>query len=211
MKPLLSMVDHIVYVTPDIERSVLDLGARLGVAAIPGGQHPSWGTRNALLALGPLAYLEIMGADPSLPQPPMPRPLGIDGLSVPRLATWVCRSEDLNATVSAARRAGVDLGNVESRSRTRPDGTLLRWSMSDLFADRLGGIVPFFINWGGSPHPAQSAPMGCTLEGLRAEHPEPERVRVVLKALGIDLPVSYGKEVLLVADLRTARGRVQLS
>ena len=58
------MVDHLVYATPDVEQSVAELEARLGVRASPGGQHLGLGTYNALLALGEACYLEIVGPDP---------------------------------------------------------------------------------------------------------------------------------------------------
>ena len=83
-----SRLDHLVYGTPDIEETVDQLERRTGVRATPGGQHLGHGTRNALLALGPSMYLEILGPDPEQPEPDEPRWLGIDDLTAPRLITW---------------------------------------------------------------------------------------------------------------------------
>jgi hypothetical protein len=56
---LLPRVDHLVYATPDLDRGIDEIEKLLGVRASPGGQHQGRGTRNALVALGPTAYLEI--------------------------------------------------------------------------------------------------------------------------------------------------------
>ena len=205
-----SLIDHVVYVTPDVQQSIRDLSRFLGVTAVFGGRHPVWGTCNALLALGRQVYLEIMGPEPTLSRPGLVRPFAIDQLERPRLATWVAKSENLVRTVEESRQKGVELGEILSGSRTKPDGSVLSWSMTDLMAYREGGIVPFFINWGDSEHPAESAPKGCKLIELRAEHPDPGRIRSILGSLGIDVPVERGREFRLGALIQTPRGLVEL-
>jgi hypothetical protein len=202
--------DHLVYATPDLAASVSDLGSLLGVTAAPGGRHTAWGTRNALLALGPRMYLEIVGPDPESPRPAGPRPFFIDGLAASRLVTWACRGEDLEAMVKTAGLNGVDLGEVQSRSRQRPDGSTLAWRMTDPLTDREGGIVPFFIDWGDSPHPAGGAPQGCTLLRVRVAHPDAKRVSSMLRLLGLDLAAETGPVPALTARLQTPRGEVEL-
>jgi hypothetical protein len=211
MGTALSKLDHLVHVTPDLQNTVDALSRTLGVVAAPGGRHPGWGTRNALLGLGPTAYLEIMGPDPESSPSDRKRPFGIDGLTGARLATWVVRSQRLHDVAATARAHGIDLGEVQSRSRQRPDGSLLAWTMTDLTADREGGIIPCFIDWGDSVHPAQAAPSGCRLIGLRAVHPEPERIGSILESLGLDLPIQGGKGFELAAEIETPNGLVWVS
>jgi hypothetical protein len=70
--------------------------------------------------------------------------------------------------------------------------------------------VPFFIDWGGSPHPAASAPAGASLVALRAEHPDPGDVATLLGNLELDMPVTKGPKAALIAVLETSRGLVEL-
>src|SRR4029453_5954612 len=86
---VLSRVDHLVYVTPDLTLGVETAERLFGVRASPGGQHPGEGTRNALIALGPTSYFEIIGPDPGQPTPARGRRFGIDEIKAPRLTTWV--------------------------------------------------------------------------------------------------------------------------
>ena len=207
---ILSKVDHLVYATPDLSAGVARIESLVGVRATPGGQHPGAGTRNALVALGPASYLEIIGPDPDQPKPPTPRRFGIDDLKAPRLVTWAAKGSNLEQLVRDAARNGVILGDVGSGGRRRPDGVTLAWRFTNPGTMLADGLVPFFIDWGSSPHPASSAVTGASLIDLRAEHPKAERVQTMLRKLGIDLLVSQGPKAQLVATIESPKGRVEL-
>src|SRR5262245_37144257 len=179
---VVSRVDHLAYATPDLEKGVAEIEKLLGVRATPGGQHPGRGTRNALVSLGPTSYLEIVGPDPDQPPPKEPRSFDLDHLTAPRLVAWAANTNgtDLDALVREAAKHGVQLGEVKSGGRKRPDGVVLAWRVTDAATTPGDGIVPFFIDWGKSPHPAASSAKGATLVSLRAEHPNPAEIRRIL-------------------------------
>jgi hypothetical protein len=207
---LLTKVDHLVYATHDLNRGVEEIEKLLGVRATPGGQHPGRGTRNALITLGPTTYLEIIAPDPEQPPPKTPRPFGIDRLKESRLVAWAAKGSDLGRLRDEAARKGARLGEVLSGSRRRTDGVLLSWRYTDPQTVLADGLVPFFIDWGQSPHPARTAAQGASLIALRAEHPDAQRVQRLLNELGLDLPVQTGATPALVAIIDSPRGRVEL-
>jgi hypothetical protein len=203
-------IDHLVYATPDLQRGVDAIEKQLGVKATPGGQHPGLGTRNALVALGPTSYLEIIGPDPEQPRPSGPRRFGIDDLTAPRIVRWVVKSSQLATVKAKADTAGITLGALASGSRKRPDGVVLSWRYTDPARVVADGLVPFFIDWGTSPHPALTATKGATLVQLRAEHPDAPRVQKMLDQLGLELRVSQASAPAIIATIDSPRGRVEL-
>jgi hypothetical protein len=72
------------------------------------------------------------------------------------------------------------------------------------------GVVPFFIDWGTTAHPAGDAAQGARLVDFRAEHPDPPGVRGMLAKLGLDLAVAPGPRPALIATIDGPRGRVEL-
>jgi hypothetical protein len=204
-------LDHLVYATPDVDATVADLEAKLGVRAAIGGRHIGRGTRNALIGLSEFSYLEIIGPDST--QGDVPRPLwfGIDTLTAPRLVTWAIQLGDVERVMGDAARDGVVLGKIAHGSRETADGSTLRWRLTDPNVMIDDGLVPFLIDWGTSRHPAASAPRGVSLRSMRGEHPDPDRVSRHLAAVGAKLPVVRTTRPALVAILGGKRGEVELS
>jgi hypothetical protein len=207
---VLAKVDHLVYATPDLDLGVKTIESLIGVRATAGGQHPGLGTRNALIALGASTYLEIIGPDPDQPGLSQPRRFGIDDLKAPRLVGWVAKGTQLEQVVVNARNAGVGLGAVIAGSRKRPDGVVLSWRYTDPGVVLENRLIPYFIDWGASPHPASSAPRGATLVAFRAEHPEAGRVQATLRQLGLNVTVEQGSRPTLIATIASPKGRVEL-
>ena len=204
---LLRRVDHLVYATPDLETSVAELEKQLGVRAAAGGQHPGRGTRNALLALGERSYLEIIGPDPSQDKPQW---FGIDRLTKGRLTTWAANARDLEKLVANTARNGLRMGPITAGQRVTAGGVVLNWKFTDPVTVVADGLVPFFIDWGQSPHPAASAPPGVELLSMRGEHPQPGKVAEALASVDIPLRVEYGREPSLIVVLKTSNGLVEL-
>ena len=181
-------LDHLVYATPDLYASVEALSERFGTKPAPGGAHPGWGTRNALIGLGIGVYLEIIGPDPTQPEPERSRPFLIDDLAEARLVTWAYRHPDpesMRKTFELAlrntpRHQDVRLGPVRAMSRVRPDGDTLHWRLSDPMAFPVGVVVPFVIDWGTTPHPSTALPNDCKLIELVMSHPDADTLRPVL-------------------------------
>lgn len=180
-------LDHLVYTTPVLEESVRLLTKQTGVRPVDGGPHEDLGTRNYLLGLGELRYLEIIGPDLDQPEPERPRPFGIDDLTEPRLAAWAVRAADIEARVARSRAQGYDPGPIEPLSRRTPEGDVLRWRLTFPYDP----VVPFLIDWGRTPHPARRLPV-VPLTAFAATHPDPEEARTRLAALGVELDVGAG-------------------
>ncbi|MCA9738100.1 MAG: VOC family protein [Gemmatimonadetes bacterium] len=208
---VLERVDHLVVAAPDLEEGVRWFEERVRVAPGPGGRHPAWGTRNRILALGPRCYVEVIGPDPERESVELPTLFGIDRLEEPGLVAWAAAGTDLEGAVRRARAAGLALGEPVSGSRRRPDGSLLAWSMTDPYSADPEWPLPFLLDWSDSAHPAAGWTGDVTLVDLRAEHPEPQRLRDGLAVLDVPLPVTEGPRAALFATLRGPGGDVVLT
>lgn len=197
-------IDHLVYAAPDLAAAVAELEASFGVRAQAGGKHTGQGTCNALLALGPQTYLEIIAPDPGQPTPPMPRPFGIDDLRRGGLVSWALACGDIDAAVARARSGGYDPGEVAGGQRAAPGGAVLRWRLT--LNAMPGSLIPFLISWGDTEHPARSAPPGLTLEAFNLEHPDPSSLAPLLTALGADVEIRPAATAGFVARLRGPNG-----
>ena len=207
------MIDHLVLATPDVAATAAQVRADWGIEVVAGGSHTGRGTRNELTGLGGASYLEIVGPDDGQPDPPFPRPFGVDGLTAPALVAWCARpTRPLADVVAAIAALGVDVGEIAEMSRLRPDGVELKWQLTfPLLGPPHVGTLPFLIDWLDSPHPTESLPHEASLTFLHLTHPDADLLRAVLAEVGTsDVVTVESGEAELHADIWTPRGVVRI-
>lgn len=175
-------LDHLAVSCTALAEGVAAVEAALGVPLAPGGEHPTMGTHNRLLSLGPQEYLEVIAINPAAPAPGRPRWFDLDRFAgAPRLTNWVAAVEDMDA-VLAASPAGTGVPVDLARSD-------FRWTMAVPEDGRLpfDGCFPALIRWQGVAHPAPRLPdHGIRLTGLTLIHPQADALRAALGALTRD-------------------------
>ncbi|HWL90042.1 MAG TPA: VOC family protein [Actinomycetota bacterium] len=135
-------IDHVVLAVRDLDASAARLWGDHGLRFAPGGRHPRWGTANMIAPLGD-DYLELLGV--------VDEEVGSNsvlGRTLMELSAdgdrWfsVCLADDdIDAT---AARLGL---TVQPGSRTRPDGTEVRWRGAGIEERGDDLWLPFFISW----------------------------------------------------------------
>jgi hypothetical protein len=159
-------LDHLSYAAgPEgLAACVQRLGARLGAGFRDGGIHPSFGTRNFVLALGGGCYLEVVEAldHPAVDRAPFGRAVRARTGNGGGWLAWVIGVSDIapiEARLSRTAAAG---------HRRRPDGVDLRWSQIGVNEVAADPQLPFFVQWHipESEHPAAG---GSTVRLLRLE------------------------------------------
>jgi len=210
-------IDHLVIATADLDCGAAWLEERIGAAPVAGGRHAAMGTHNRLLRLGPALYLELIAIDRAAPAPRRPRWFGLDDAATrarlaerPRLLHWVARMPDLDTALAACPET---LGDILELSRDH-----LRWRIT-VPADGLpplGGLLPALIEWKTDKHPAAGLyDTGCELMKLEGFHPDAERARRALTALGLEhalavFPCGRNEPAGLAAYLKTPAGLIEI-
>src|SRR5215471_4927587 len=206
-------LDHILLGVNDLDHGIEWMQQRIGVRAIFGGVHPGRGTRNALLALGPRRYLEIIAPDPQQASATSGNDMAnrLRAIQEPRLIGWAAHTNDLASLVQKAAAAGIAIENPRDGSRVRPDGKTLQWRSFALKND-FDGVLPFFIEWNRSSiHPSQDAPSGCTLQHFFIESPAVEDVRSVAGKLGLEVEVKPAQTPVLRARIIGKKGAFEIA
>ncbi|ANE43083.1 VOC family protein [Deinococcus puniceus] len=198
-------LDHLVIAARTLQEGQAWLEGRLGVTLAPGGEHTQFGTHNALLSLGPDAYLEVIAINPHAPAPSRPRWFGLDTPEIqdklengPALIHWVASVPSLPPTPDL-----LELSRGENRwALTVPqDGSLPG-----------GGVQPSLIVWHTPPPPTRLPDAGVRLASLRLGTPDPDRLRAWLDAVHFagEVEVYEAPQPELAALLETPHGLVTL-
>jgi hypothetical protein len=139
--PAVTELDHVIWAVPDIAHAAESLLLDHGLTTLPGGRHPAWGTRNAIVPLAG-AYLEIVQLDDA--DPPM---VGFTARVAEvaaaggGLALWCERVDDI------AHEAAVRGYEVVPGTRQNDDGTVLSWRVAGIPQACATPVLPFLIRW----------------------------------------------------------------
>ena len=212
LTPAINAVDHLLLGIGDLDRGIAWVAERTGVRAVIGGSHPGRGTRNALVSLGPMQYLEIIAPDPA--QTAFNFQIDVRAMNEPRLINWAAGTTNIDDVVRRAKAAGRHVLGPTDGSRARPDGKLMKWRSLGIASElAAAGVqpIPFFIQWSaGTVHPSEDSPKGCTLRAFRILHPSAAAVRALLASVGIDADVGQDPDATIRATLSTPNGTVEL-
>jgi hypothetical protein len=208
------MLDHILLGCSDLDQGIAFVEQHTGVRPAIGGVHPGRGTRNALLSLGEMHYLEVIAPDPAQAGTKISRESMVNTLkavNAPRIIDWAVRTNDISGIADQLRKNGVAFNGPTPGSRQRPDGKMLHWQTLNLDDDQ-DGLLPFFIRWGvDSIHPSVDAPSGCKLQSFTAAAPDVPALVARFRQLGIEVGVESGAKPELRAQIAGPRGNLDLS
>ena len=181
-------IDHLVWYCADPVEGENYFADRMDCQPVYGGVHPGEGTRNSLLSLADSTYVEILGRDPAQAASSLDPEL--QKLTGAGLYHWAAGGGDLAALRAKVLAAGLEGSDLVTGGRTLPNGNWLGWKLFGIKNHGFGALVPFFIDWMESAHPAKSAPRGGSFARLEARSPEPEKLRDIYRLLGLDMAVT---------------------
>ncbi len=143
--------DHVIIAVTDLEEAARRLYDRFGLASVAGGRHAGHGTANRLVPLGH-DYLELVTVVDQEEAKASPFGHWVHTHSAPGSAAGLCvRTSDL---IGIEHRLGLP---AVPMTRTRPDGTVLKWRLLGIEPALAQGL-PFFIEWdvGSDDHPGRA-------------------------------------------------------
>ena len=146
-------LDHVSYVAShdQISDVVNRIGSQIGTAFVDGGIHPKFGTRNFTAPLLNGQYIEIVCPldHPATDATPFGQAVKKKADAGGGWLTWVFSSNDLANVEEKFGRKAVD------GSRTKPDGSELKWKQIGVKEISSAGELPFFIEWLTDKHPSK--------------------------------------------------------
>lgn len=185
---LIMRVDHLVWYCADLAQGERYFAERMDCNSAYGGVHPGEGTANRLLSLSETTYLEILGRDALQSESCLTAE--VRNLVGHGLYHWAVGGVDLAELSLKAKAAGLTGSELVTGGRTLPNGNWLEWKCFGINNHPFGALVPFFIDWMDSEHPAISAPRGGSFKSIEVFSPDAQKLRDLYDALQLDITVT---------------------
>jgi Glyoxalase-like domain len=209
-------LDHIIWACSDLEQGTRRFEELTGIRPRFGGVHTGGLTHNALVAIGPRCYLEILAPTGAARAEDDSWCRMARGAREPRLLTYCLRGpRPLTEIAALGRRQGWRDSVVADNGRRTPDGVELRWQWIAPKIDRFALAFPFFIDWLDSPHPAGSLRAADPDASIRLRqfgvgHPLAAELHETLAQLGSLVDTWAAESLEFRVELDTPRGAVAL-
>lgn len=135
-------IDHIIVAVENLD-GAMETWRRLGFQVLVGGEHPQFGTHNAVVPLVDGAYFELIAIkNPELAREfPFGRQIQEALARENRFLGFALESGELNGDVGAIRDRGLEIQKAPPGGRVRPDGQQVGWRT----AHPDNPLLPFLI------------------------------------------------------------------
>ncbi len=166
------LVDHIVHFVDKPEQLVEET-KKIGLYTVNGGNHAMWGTYNSLSYFG-LSYIEFIGIfDDELFEKSALEPFTLHESYKKRnrqngFTRIAIRTTTIEEDAQRLKNMGLEVYGPETFSRTRPDGSVLKWKLLHFGKANEDMEFPFFIQWEGSDEERYDE---LVKKGTIGEHP----------------------------------------
>ena len=136
--------DHFIVLVNDLNAAI-EAYRKLGFDARAGGEHPAFGSQNALVALADGAYLELVAFKDAALAAKTFWGAGVAKLRAGEgFGGYVLASNDLASDASQLKQRALNIGEPSAGSRVRLDGQRVAWHIA-LFDNSTVGVLPFLI------------------------------------------------------------------
>lgn len=176
-----NVLDHIVIAAPDFDEAVKEFENMTGIKPSIVGSLRGLGTKSARVGLDNNAYIEIVAPDPKNSGPvgaALAKDLE-DGTLIPY--HYAIRSSEVEDMKD--NQVPNDLGwqpDHISMFGAAPNGAPKKWEMLYMYGHKIGGCVPFYIDWGECDHPSASIPEVGSLKTFIVRAPAGHKVHDLL-------------------------------
>lgn len=143
--------DHVVHYVNNLQQTIDTFKAH-GIAAHRGGNHPDWGTYNALSYFD-LTYVEFLGIrdhaelDAISSWQVVSRDAGRFLPHHQILSRLALRTDDIDAIASSLHTQKIATSPILEGRRYDTEGNLIEWKMLTIDGDFQGVLYPFVIQW----------------------------------------------------------------
>ncbi len=195
-----------------MDEAIIEFEQKLGVKPIFGGYHKTFGSKNALINLDNMMYLELLAADETNLEVPRPRWMGIDLLTKNQITRWALKSNTLEADLAILKHHQHPMNTIKEGSRITANGLQLQWQLICPLPEPEVELAPFLIDWSTTEkHPSELLPnMNCKLLKLSGMHPNPEKFKPIFKDLECEMFISKAPTTSIKMLLECPKGIVEI-